>query len=43
MKLVLAIAAAWTVLDLVAGKMILDFIAPIDAAIWQTIAQMMTR
>jgi hypothetical protein len=38
MKLVLAIAAAWTVLDLVAGKIILDIIAPIDQAIWQQIA-----
>jgi hypothetical protein len=39
MKLVFAIAAAWTVLDLVAGKVILDVIAPIDQALWQTIAQ----
>lgn len=43
MKLTLAIAAAWTVLDLLAGKMILGVIAPIDAAIWHTIAQMMAR
>jgi hypothetical protein len=39
MKLVLAIAAAWTVFDLVCGKVILDIIAPIDQAIWQQIAQ----
>jgi hypothetical protein len=38
MKLVFAIAAAWTILDLVAGKMILDIIAPIDQALWQQIA-----
>jgi hypothetical protein len=39
MKLVFAIAAAWTVFDLLAGKVILSVIAPIDMAIWQTIAQ----
>ncbi len=39
MKLAFAIAAAWTALDLLAGKMILDFMAPIDIAIWHTIAQ----
>ena len=38
MKLMFAIAAAWTILDLAAGKMILDIIAPIDQAIWQQIA-----
>lgn len=38
MKLAFAIAAAWTVLDLVAGKVILSVIVPIDQAIWQTIA-----
>ncbi|HEY1837315.1 MAG: hypothetical protein WBQ17_16810 [Rhizomicrobium sp.] len=40
MRLAFAIAAAWTVLDLFVGKTVLGFIAPIDAAIWHTIAQM---
>lgn len=43
MKLVFAIAAAWTVFDLLAGKVILGVIAPIDAAIWHTIAQAFSK
>jgi hypothetical protein len=40
MKLAIAIAAAWTVFDLFVGKVVLSVIAPIDASIWHTIAQM---
>ena len=43
MKLVFAIAAAWTVFDLVAGKVILGVIAPVDLEIWHAIVQMMGR
>ena len=38
MKLVLSIAAAWAVFDVLAGKAILGVILPIDAEIWNQIA-----
>jgi hypothetical protein len=38
MKLVLSIAAAWTVFDLLAGKVLVGIFGAIDLSLWERIA-----